>query len=161
TPDRVVADIIRPREAAAAGVKVPVIMDASPYYQCCGRGNESEKKVYAADGTVTKFPLYYDNYFVPRGYAYIAADLPGTSRSTGCEDVGGSEEVQGAKAVIDWLNGRTVGRTASGTVVTATAWTTGKVGMIGKSWDGTIANAVAATGVAGLETIVPISGISS
>ncbi len=161
TPDRIVADIIRPREAATAGIKVPVIMDASPYYQCCGRGNESERKVYAADGTVTKFPLYYDNYFVPRGYAFIAADLAGTSRSTGCEDVGGTEEVQGAKAVIDWLNGRAVGRTASGTVVTATAWTTGKVGMIGKSWDGTVANAVAATGVQGLETIVPISAISS
>ncbi|WP_155385899.1 Xaa-Pro dipeptidyl-peptidase [Catellatospora paridis] len=161
TPDKVVADIIRPREAATAGVKVPVIMDASPYYQCCGRGNESEKKAYAADGTVTKFPLYYDNFFVPRGYAFVAADLAGTSRSTGCEDVGGTEEVQGAKAVIDWLNGRAVGRTASGTVVNATTWTTGKVGMIGKSWDGTVANAVAATGVQGLETIVPIGAISS
>ncbi|MEV4412670.1 Xaa-Pro dipeptidyl-peptidase [Catellatospora sp. NPDC049609] len=161
TPDRVVADIIRPREAATAGVKVPVIMDASPYYQCCGRGNESEKKMYAADGTVSKFPLYYDNYFVPRGYAFIAADLPGTSRSTGCEDVGGTEEVQGAKAVIDWLNGRATGRNAAGAVVSATTWSTGKVGMIGKSWDGTVANAVAATGVPGLATIVPIGAISS
>ena len=33
--------------------------------------------------------------------------------------------------------------------------------MIGGSWDGTIANAVAATGVEGLETIVPIAAISS
>lgn len=33
--------------------------------------------------------------------------------------------------------------------------------MIGKSWDGTVANGVAATGVEGLETIVPISAISS
>ena len=33
--------------------------------------------------------------------------------------------------------------------------------MIGKSWDGTIANGVAATGVEGLKTIVPISAISS
>ncbi len=33
--------------------------------------------------------------------------------------------------------------------------------MIGKSWDGSIANGVAATGVAGLKTIVPLSGISS
>jgi X-Pro dipeptidyl-peptidase len=32
--------------------------------------------------------------------------------------------------------------------------------MIGKSWDGSIANGVAATGVRGLETIVPISAIS-
>ena len=99
-------DIVRPRETAAAGVKVPVIMDASPYYQCCGRGNESELKEYAADGTVTKFPLFYDNYFVPRGYAFAAVDFNGTSRSTGCGDVGGREEIQGAKAVIDWLNGR-------------------------------------------------------
>jgi X-Pro dipeptidyl-peptidase len=159
-PDRVNVDIIRPREAATAGVKVPVIMDASPYYQCCGRGNESERKVYAADGTVTKFPLFYDNYFVPRGYAFIAADLPGTSKSRGCEDVGGAEEVNGAKAVIDWLNGRATARTPSGAAATA-SWATGKVAMIGKSWDGTIANAVAATGVDGLATIVPISAISS
>lgn len=33
--------------------------------------------------------------------------------------------------------------------------------MIGKSWDGTIANGVAATGVKGLKTIVPIAAISS
>lgn len=33
--------------------------------------------------------------------------------------------------------------------------------MIGKSWDATIANGVAATGVKGLKTIVPIAGISS
>lgn len=159
-PDKVNVDIIRPREAQTQGVKVPVIMDASPYYQCCGRGNESEKKVYAADGTVTKFPLYYDNYFVPRGYAFIAADLAGTSKSKGCEDVGGPEEVNGAKAVIDWLNGRTTAHTPGGAAVTA-SWATGKVGMIGKSWDGSIANGVAATGVDGLVTIVPISAISS
>src|SRR5262249_43184967 len=41
-PDKVAVDLVRPREAAAG--KVPVIMDASPYYQCCGRGNESEVK---------------------------------------------------------------------------------------------------------------------
>jgi X-Pro dipeptidyl-peptidase len=40
-------------------------------------------------------------------------------------------------------------------------WANGSVGMIGKSWDGTIANGVAATGVEGLKTIVPISAISS
>jgi X-Pro dipeptidyl-peptidase len=157
-PDKVVVDLVRPREAAAG--KVPVIMDASPYYQCCGRGNESEVKEYAADGTVSKFPLFYDNYFVPRGYAFAAVDFNGTSRSTGCGDVGGREEIEGAKAVIDWLNGRAKGAYADGTPARAT-WTSGKVGMIGKSWDGTVANGVAATGVEGLETIVPISAISS
>jgi X-Pro dipeptidyl-peptidase len=159
-PDRVAVDLVRPREAAQTGVKVPVIMEASPYYQCCGRGNESEVKAYGADGTITKVPLFYDNYFVPRGYAFAAVDLAGTSRSTGCEDVGGREEVLAAKAVIDWLNGRASGFYADGRRASAN-WTTGKVGMIGKSWDGSIANGVAATGVAGLTTIVPISAISS
>jgi X-Pro dipeptidyl-peptidase len=157
-PDEVVVDLVRPREAAAG--RVPVIMDASPYYQCCGRGNESELKEYAPDGSVTKFPLFYDNYFVPRGYAFAAVDFNGTSRSTGCGDVGGREEIEGVKAVIDWLNGRAKGAYADGTPARA-SWTTGKVGMIGKSWDGSVANGVAATGVEGLETIVPIAAISS
>jgi X-Pro dipeptidyl-peptidase len=159
--DRVAVDLVRPR--TPAGRKVPVIMDASPYYSCCGRGNESEIKEYDANGVITKEPLFYDNYFVPRGYAFAAVDLSGTNRSTGCEDVGGPAEVAGAKAAIDWLNGRVPAySTQSGGVrVSATSWTTGKVGMIGKSWDASIANGVAATGVPGLATIVPISGISS
>lgn len=159
-PDKIVVDVVRPRETAQAGVKIPVIMDASPYYKCCGRGNESERKVYGPDGNVVKFPLFYDNFFVPRGYAFAAVDFNGTNRSTGCGDVGGREEIIGAKTVIDWLNGRAHGEHADGTVARAD-WTTGKVGMIGKSWDGTVANGVAATGVQGLATIVPISAISS
>ncbi len=158
--DRVAVDIIRPAEAAAAGVKVPVIMDASPYFRCCGRGNESETKTYESDGTIGKLPLFYDNYFVPRGYAVAGVDLVGTARSTDCGDVGARYEVRGAKAAIDWLNGRLPGYDLQGKRVTAD-WTNGKVGMIGKSWDGTIANGVAGTGVDGLETVVPISAISS
>ncbi|WP_305786889.1 Xaa-Pro dipeptidyl-peptidase [Symbioplanes lichenis] len=158
-PDRVAVDLVRPR--TAPGVKVPVVMDASPYYACCGRGNESELKEYDENGVITKAPLFYDNYFVPRGYAFAAVDLTGTNRSTGCEDVGGPHEVAGARAVVDWLNGRAPAFAADGRRVSARAWTTGKVGMIGKSWDGSIANGVAATGVEGLETIVPIAAISS
>src|ERR687888_2198956 len=45
-PDKVAVDIVRPREAAARHVKVPVILEGSPYYACCGRGNESERKAY-------------------------------------------------------------------------------------------------------------------
>jgi len=156
-PDRVAVDLVRPN----APGRFPVIMDASPYYSCCGRGNESERKQYDANGVIAKEPLFYDNYFVPRGYVFAAVDLSGTNRSTGCEDVGGPAEVAGAKAAIDWLNGRAPGFAADGTPVSAASWTTGKVGMIGKSWDGTIANGVAATGVEGLATIVPISAISS
>jgi X-Pro dipeptidyl-peptidase len=160
--DRVAVDIVRPREPAEAGRKVPVIMDASPYYSCCGRGNESQVKTYDANGVIVQAPLFYDNYFVPRGYATALVDLAGTDRSDGCVDVGGRSDIQSAKAVVDWLGGRAKGWSArsGGHPVTAN-WSTGDVGMIGKSWDGTIANGVAATGVPGLKTIVPISAISS
>ncbi|HET6706208.1 Xaa-Pro dipeptidyl-peptidase [Amycolatopsis sp.] len=157
--DRVAADIVRPGEATSP---VPVIMDASPYYSCCGRGNESELKSYDSAGKPVKFPLFYDNYFVPRGYAVVLVDLAGTNRSAGCADVGGASDVGSARTVVDWLNGRATGYRAKtgGSAVTA-GWSTGNVGMIGKSYDGTIANGVAATGVAGLKTIVPIAAISS
>ncbi|MEU6687489.1 Xaa-Pro dipeptidyl-peptidase [Streptomyces sp. NPDC046832] len=160
--DRVAVDIVRPREPAGQGRKVPVIMDASPYYSCCGRGNESQKKTYDAQGRVAQMPLYYDNYFVPRGYAFVGVDLAGTNRSDGCVDVGGRSDIQSAKAVVDWLNGRAKAYTSrTGTTRAQAGWTNGRTGMIGKSWDGTIANGVAATGVKGLKTIVPISAISS
>jgi X-Pro dipeptidyl-peptidase len=158
--DTIAVDIVRPRETDAAGTRIPVIMDASPYYACCGRGNESETKQYDAAGVIQKMPLFYDNYFVPRGYGVVGVDIVGTSRSTGCGDVGGKNEIASVVAVIDWLNGRNTAHTGDGSRVQAT-WTTGAVGMIGKSYDGTLANGVAATGVEGLKTIVPISAISS
>lgn len=160
--DRVAVDIVRPREPAQKGRKIPVIMDASPYYSCCGRGNEGQKKTYDANGNPVQFPLYYDNYFVPRGYAFVAVDLAGTNRSDGCVDVGGRSDVLSAKAVVDWLNGRGKAYTTrTGTDRARAGWTNGRTGMIGKSYDGTVANGVAATGVEGLETIVPIGAISS
>jgi len=58
------------------------------------------------------------------------------------------------------LNGRTAGFNEAGERVMAD-WPTGAVGMIGVSYNGTLPNQVATTGVEGLETIVPISAISS
>ncbi|KOG29271.1 Xaa-Pro dipeptidyl-peptidase [Streptomyces resistomycificus] len=160
--DRVAVDIVRPREPAQQGRRIPVIMDASPYYSCCGRGNESQKKTYDANGDIVRMPLFYDNYFVPRGYAVVGVDLAGTNRSDGCVDVGGRSDILSAKAVVDWLNGRAKAYTSrTGTATAKATWSNGRTGMIGKSWDGTIANGVAATGVKGLKTIVPISAIST
>ncbi|WP_434440621.1 Xaa-Pro dipeptidyl-peptidase [Lentzea sp. E54] len=158
TRDRVAADIIRPSTTG----RVPVIMDASPYYQSAGRGNESEVKTYDSAGVPVKFPLFYDNYFVPRGYAVVLVDFLGTNRSRGCVDVGGRSEIASGTAVIDWLNGRRTGySTLTGSTTKSASWSTGAVGMIGKSWDGSIANGVASTGIDGLKTIVPIAAISS
>ncbi|MGH3876960.1 MAG: Xaa-Pro dipeptidyl-peptidase [Actinophytocola sp.] len=156
--DRVATDIVRP----ATAEPVPVIIDASPYYVTSGRGNEGERKTYDSAGVPIKFPLVYDNYFVPRGYAVALVDFSGSARSTGCMDTGGRSEVASGKAVIDWLNGRTTGYSAAsgGSVVTA-GWSTGAAAMIGKSWDGSVTQGVAATGVDGLRTIVPVAAISS
>lgn len=99
---------------------------------------------------------------MPRGYAFVAVDLAGTNRSDGCVDVGGRSDVQSAKAVIDWLNGRARAYTTrTGSARASAGWSDGRTGMIGKSYDGTVANGVAATGVEGLRTIVPIGAISS
>ncbi|MRX73072.1 CocE/NonD family hydrolase [Bacillus lacus] len=158
-PDRIAVDIMRPKESDS-GLKVPVIMDASPYYESIGRGNESEVKDRDKDGRNEKFPLFYDNYFVPRGYAVALPEMVGTNKSDGCPTTGGFEEIESIKAVIDWMNGRARAWDENNGEVKA-SWTTGNVGMIGKSYDGTLANGVAATGVKGLKTIVPIGAISS
>jgi X-Pro dipeptidyl-peptidase len=157
--DIVSFDIKRPK-ATQDGLKVPVIMDASPYYTTVCRGNEGECKQRDAEGNLVKWPLFYDNYFVPRGYAVILLDMIGTGSSTGCPTTGGPGDNISAVMAIDWLNGRRVGHHADGSVAVAD-WHNGKTGMIGKSYDGTLANATAASGVEGLTTIVPISAISS
>ncbi|WP_328415747.1 Xaa-Pro dipeptidyl-peptidase [Micromonospora sp. NBC_00389] len=158
--DVVAMDIIRPK-ASQAGLRVPVIMDASPYYSTVCRGNESECKAdIDGDGLNDQWPLFYDNYFVPRGYAVVLLDMIGTNNSTGCPVTGGRADNISAPTAIDWLNGRRAGTDAAGTRVVAD-WHNGKTGMIGKSYDGTLANAAAASGVRGLTTIVPISAISS
>ncbi|MGM9488723.1 CocE/NonD family hydrolase [Ideonella sp. YS5] len=141
TPDTIRVEITRPD--TAEGDKVPVIIHASPYFFNGSRD------------------AWETDFFVPRGYAVATVALPGTDFSTGCADVGGDREVRGTKAVIDWLNGRAEGYYLDGSQADATQWSTGKAGMIGVSWDGTIANSVAATGVKGLETIVPVAAISS
>ncbi|HEX5621215.1 MAG TPA: CocE/NonD family hydrolase [Solirubrobacteraceae bacterium] len=157
--DRTAIDIMRPKESDE-GLKVPAIIDPSPYYTTLGRGNESQRiEDTDGDGLNDKWPLFYDNFFVPRGYAVILADMDGTGNSTGCPEHGGPGDIASMKVVVDWLNGRAPGFDKDGNAVTA-PWHSGKAAMIGKSYDGTLANGVAATGVDGLTTIVPISAIA-
>jgi X-Pro dipeptidyl-peptidase len=162
--DFVTADIIRSKESGS-GVKVPAIIDPSPYYTTVCRGNESQCMAdWNGDGVNDRWPLFYDNYFVPRGYAYVLAQMLGTGYTTeGCPNHGGLEDIAGEKSVVDWLNGRT--RAYKAADVTSqevvAEWHNGSSAMIGKSYDGTLANGVAATGVEGLKTIVPVSAISA
>ncbi|WP_326551766.1 CocE/NonD family hydrolase [Micromonospora sp. NBC_01813] len=157
--DIIAFDVIRPR-ATEDGLRVPVIMDASPYYTTLCRGNDSQcKQDLDGDGLLDKWPLFYDNYFVPRGYAIILLDMVGTGGSTGCPTTNANQDNLSAKQAVNWLNGRAVARDAAGEAVTAD-WHNGHTGMIGKSYDGSLAMATAVTGVKGLTTIVPIGGPS-
>src|SRR5690242_5350277 len=135
--DRVSIDIIRPKESGPS-LKVPAIIDDSPYYTSLGRGNETQYIHTTAAGVLDKFPLFYDNFFVPRGYAVILADALGTGFSTGCPLHGGPSDVAGFKAVVDWLMGRVPGyRDRVGTDNPVLAdWDNGRNAMIGKSYDG-------------------------
>jgi X-Pro dipeptidyl-peptidase len=166
--DRVAVRIIRP---SGVGHKIPVIFQPSPYYAGLqdvpnhddidrdGVGNKAAPPRSNRAETIT-FSGYLDNYFVPRGYAVVFADSLGSGGSDGCPTSGGRNETLGMKAVVDWLNGRAKAWDEAGEPITAD-WSTGKTGMIGVSYNGTLPNAVASTGVEGLETIVPIAAISS
>jgi X-Pro dipeptidyl-peptidase len=186
--DRVRIQISRPRETDTQRIKVPVVFEHSPYRGDLGTlpnhnvdldalPQESLGKAKAARAARVRrpaartarararqradLPTQLDNYYVPRGYAVVLGESLGTFNSDGCPDVGGRVETLGAKAVIDWLNGRALGWDATtGERVTAD-WTTGAVGMVGTSYNGTLPNQVATTGVDGLETIIPVSAISS
>jgi X-Pro dipeptidyl-peptidase len=162
--DWVTADIIRPSEGSATN-KMPAIIDPSPYYTTLCRGAESQCMAdWDNDGVNDRWPLFYDNYFVPRGYAYVLGQMNGTGYTeNGCPHHGGPGDIAGEKSIVDWLNGRVKGYSAASTTAPEKVadWHNGSSAMIGKSYDGTLANGVAATGVEGLKTIVPVSAISA
>ena len=166
----ITADILRPSEGTATN-KMPAIIDPSPYYTTVCRGAEGQCMAdWDDDGVNDRWPLFYDNYFVPRGYAYILGQMNGTGYTTeGCPMHGGPGDIAGEKSIVDWLNGRVkayalkagTNATPDLTKEVVAAWHNGSSAMIGKSYDGTLANGVAATGVEGLKTIVPVSAISA
>ena len=162
--DRVAIRVMRPN--TEPGIKVPVIYEMSPY-----RAGGNPLNFHDVD--VDLYPVgggkpfaaaanlgSLGNYYVPRGYAVILGYSIGTGGSDGCPTTGDEHEILGTKAVIDWLNGRAKAFTADGREVTAD-WSTGNVGMTGVSYNGTLPNGVATTGVEGLKTIIPIAAISS
>ena len=174
-PDRVFVDVTRPRQTETEGLKVPIIYESSPYFAGTSGPRENlwdvKQEVGAEPAPRVHQPAIpfqpvrpsvsnsQVNTWVPRGFAVVHSEAPGTGLSQGCVTVGGAPEELAPKAVIDWLNGRAKGyKTIDGTEeVSATSWSTGKVGMTGTSYNGTIPVAAATTGVAGLEAIIPFA----
>ncbi len=85
--------------------------------------------------------------WVPRGYIVVHSSSPGTGLSQGCPTVGGDNESLAPKAVIDWLCGRAKGyKEVDGDETVEAFWSSGKVGMTGTSYNGTLPLAAATTG---------------
>ena len=174
-PDRMHVGVTRPRQTESEGLKLPVIYVSSPYF--AGTGTKAREcfwnprhelgatpperkhvppiKLKGVRPIISKSHL---KEWVPRGFVVVHSSSPGTGLSQGCPTVGGDNESLAPKAVIDWLNGRASGYTApDGEKKVIADWSTGKVGMTGTSYNGTIPLAAATTGVAGLEAIIPIA----
>jgi X-Pro dipeptidyl-peptidase len=173
--DLIHADVSRVMETDTNNLKVPVVLEVSPYYSGTAvLANNWEVDHEIGDPPDSRPPAtaYYkpntgtistaqESTWVPRGFAVMHAESVGTGASEGCPSSGARNETLGAKAVIDWLNGRAKGYTTTDRLTEVAAyWATGKVGMIGTSYNGTLPNAVATTGVEGLEAIIPVSAIS-
>ncbi len=173
--DRVHVDVTRPGPTATEGLKVPIVYASSPYFN--GTGTTAPEFFWDVNQELDGLPnprgemptitprinrpimsTSEINRWVPRGFAVVHSASPGTGLSQGCPTVGGINESLAPKAVIDWLNGRARGFSApiGGEPVVAT-WSTGKVGMTGTSYNGTLPVAAATTGVEGLEAIIPIA----
>jgi X-Pro dipeptidyl-peptidase len=172
--DRVHVDVTRPLQTQTEGLKVAVVYESSPYFAGTSGPRkylwDVKQEVGAPPPERTHQPpppfqaerkpivTSEVNTWLPRGFAVVYSEAPGTGLSQGCPTVGGHPEEHAPKAVIDWLNGRAKGyTTATGTEEVKATWATGKVGMTGTSYNGTIPLAAATTGVDGLEAIIPIA----
>ena len=173
--DRMHVDVTRPYQTDTEGLKLPVVYISSPYFAGVAPdvdglfwdvkhelGEPAPKdRVHPEVTRRGERPIISNSHiktWVPRGYIVVHSSSPGTGLSQGSPTVGGDNESLAPKAVIDWLCGRIPGYTSiDGNEKVKAFWSTGKVGMTGTSYNGTIPLAAATTGVDGLEAIIPIA----
>ncbi len=173
--DRMHVDVTRPWQTELEGLKLPVVYNSSPYFAgVAGNNPDFFWDVHQELGEQPKQHIHppeiqrrgerpiiskaHVSTWVPRGYIVVHSSSPGTGLSDGSPTVGGDNESLAPKAVIDWLCGRGKGyKTRTGNEEVKAYWCTGKVGMTGTSYNGTLPLAAATTGVEGLEAIIPVS----
>lgn len=173
--DRVHVAVTRPKQTDTEGLKLPIVYISSPYFAGVAADlpgvmwnvehelgkPAKEERVHPEVTRRGERPIISNSHlkkWVPRGYIVVHSSSPGTGLSQGAPTVGGQNESLAPKAVIDWLCGRVKGYTTpDGNETVEATWSTGKVGMTGTSYNGTIPLAAATTGVEGLEAIIPIA----
>lgn len=171
--DRMHVDITRPKQTEN-GLQLPVIYESSPYYAgTAGNDRDLFWNVKHELGEVPTPPKHTEvkrrgkrpvisnsqvRTWVPRGYIVVHSSSPGTGLSDGSPTVGGDNESLAPKAVIEWLAGKDNGfKNREGQEKVSAYWSTGKVGMTGTSYNGTIPLAAATTGVDALKVIIPVA----
>lgn len=86
------------------------------------------------------------NYYVPRGYAFVVADVRGFGESEGCVEVWGPNEQQDQYDLVEWIAEQ--------------GWSDGNVGMIGVSYPGTTPMEAAVMAPPHLKAIVAVAGLT-
>ena len=123
------ADILRPSHLAA-DAKTPVILSIGPYFNHAGQvgaagpvQNADYDPIGPAGGPNERFHDFIEGAKIfEKGYTWIQVDSRGFGGSTGCLDWAGPGEQADVIAAVEWAAGRD--------------WSTGSVGMYGKSYDG-------------------------
>ncbi len=171
--DRMHVSVTRPPQTEE-GLKLPVVYVSSPYFAGVAGdedglfwdvkvelGETAKERVHSEVKRRGERPIISNSHireWVPRGYIVVHSSSPGTGLSQGCPTIGGDNESLAPKAVVDWLCGRAKGyKELDSDEEVKAYWSTGKVGMTGTSYNGTIPLAAATTGVEGLEAIIPIA----
>lgn len=121
-----------------AGQTFPVIINSSPYFS-----NLETPARFGGDD----FSWWLVEFFVPRGYIVAVQSVRGTGESGGCFNLGGMTEMKDMYETVEYFG-------------TKYAGTNGKVGVIGKSYDGTTPHMASVLQPPHLATIVPIAGIT-
>ncbi|CAL9669128.1 hypothetical protein SUDANB176_07375 [Streptomyces sp. enrichment culture] len=112
------ADVLLP-EGLAEGERVPVILSVGPYF---GHAGQTGPEGWTHTGPSSRFQDFIEGTdLFDQGYAFVMVDLRGFGGSTGCLDWAGPGEQADVKAAVDWAASR--------------PWSTGAVGMYGKSYD--------------------------
>jgi X-Pro dipeptidyl-peptidase len=172
--DRMHVAVTRPYQTDTEKLKLPIVYVSSPYFAGVAGdveglfwdikhelGAVEKERVHPEITRLGKRPIISNSHiktWIPRGYIVVHSSSPGTGLSQGAPTVGGDNESLAPKSVIDWLCGRALGFTSpDGDEKVEAFWSTGKVGMTGTSYNGTIPLAAATTGVEGLEAIIPIA----
>jgi X-Pro dipeptidyl-peptidase len=172
--DRMHVSVTRPEQTESEGLKLPIIYITSPYFAGVAAdlpGVMWDVKIELGETAKSRFhpevkrrgerPIISNSHikkWVPRGYIVVHSSSPGTGFSDGAPTIGGPNEALAPKAVIQWLTGKAKGfYERKGNEEVKAYWSTGKVGMTGTSYNGTLPLAAATTGVEGLEVIIPIA----